>query len=276
MKGQSLTFDDHDVTPVHGEPEILERVHARGTALRRRKVFARAASGGTVVALLLAGGIAIAYQGGGPNHSSGLVNPAVSGSVSPTDTPSVEPSVSDTPVDLPSDTPTEQPSSTASAPVCINSYDPACGAFYWDPAPGSNAPMNITIHASSTTLTVGETVTVTGAATDPDAEIVCHQVEWGPTYVLFGVMLRSKFGRWDTPEKKLGHVTETVSHAYDKPGTYRIAFEAISGGCPDSSTNPYTSEGTASVTVTVVAASPSPSPSVSESPSPSASPSPSP
>ena len=272
-----MTFDDREVTPVHGEREILELVRARGNALRRRKVFTRAASVTTLVAVLLAAGIAVAYQGGGPKRAPGgfINNAAPTASPTTTEEGTITPKVT-LPTRLPSDTPSEQPSPSASARVCLNSYDPACGAFYWDPAPGSNAPMDMTIQASSTTLTVGETVTVTGTATDPDAQIMCHQVEWGPTYIYFAAMTRAKFGRWETPEKKPGHVTETVSHVYDTPGTYRIAFEAISGGCPDLWANPYTSQGTASVTVTVVDASPSPSvsptPSVSESPSPSPSP----
>jgi hypothetical protein len=255
-----LTSDENDVTPVHGEREILERVHKRGNTLRQRKRFARAASGFVAVAVLLAGGIAIAYQGGGPKPSGGLVNNSA-----PTEMPTVEPT--------PSETPTEQPSpspSPTTTTTCINSYDPVCGKFYWDPAPGPNAPMDATIHASSTTLSVGETVTVTGTATDPDAEIMCQKVEWGPTYIGFAVTLHPKYGRWETPDKKPGHVTETYSHAYDTPGTYRIDFEAESGACGDWRVNPYSSQGSASVTVTVIAASPSPS--VSESPSPSPSP----
>src|SRR4051812_33651069 len=114
MRRPSLTFDENDVTPVHDEREILERVRARGTTLRRRKVFARAASAVTVVVVLV-GGIAFAYQGGGPKlgplgaPSAPVVTdlPSRAGA-SPTVAHSTEASASDTP--------SEQPS--PSAPVC--------------------------------------------------------------------------------------------------------------------------------------------------------------
>ena len=91
--------------------------------------------------------------------------------------------------------------------------------------------------------------------------------------------MRAKYGRWVTPDKTPGTVTETFTHVYDTPGTYKVMFEAESGACGDWGTNPYSSQGTADVTVTVVDA-PTPSPTVTGSPTPSpsdsVSPSPSP
>jgi hypothetical protein len=271
-----LTFDDRDVTPVHGEREILERVRARGTALRRRKVFARAASAGTLVAVLLAAGIAVAYQGGGPKRAPGgfINNSAPTDSPTPTEETALTPKVT-LPTVLPS---AEQPSPSAGAPVCLNSYDPACGKFYWDPKPGPNAPIVVTIHPSSNSLTIGETVTVTVTAVDSDAPIACDVIEWGPTYIGTAVTMRAQFGRWEPPRKKGGSITLTFTHAYKTAGTHQILFTAVSGSsCVDPSVNPYSSSDSASATVTVSetpspSVSPSPSPSVSESPSPSPSP----
>ena len=284
-----MTSDEHDVTPVHGEAEILERVHKRGTQLRRRKRFARASAAMMIVAVLFGTGLAVAHHQTKP-ASKGFVNPDATASPLPTDTPA---DVSST---LEPDTLSISPSPTAELPPlccvndvvpppatvvspCVNSYDPACGDFYWDPAPGPNAPMTISVTASSTTVTVGETVSVTGTASDPDAHLICRKAEWGPTYIGFAVTMRAKYGRWVTPDKTPGTVTETFTHVYDTPGTYKVMFEAESGACGDWGTNPYSSQGTADVTVTVVDA-PTPSPTVPGSPTPSpsdsVSPSPSP
>jgi len=277
-----LTSDDDDLKPVHSEGEILERVHKRATQLRRRKRFARASAAATIAIVVLAGGLAIAHIGGTKHQAQGFVNPGATDSPIPSDTSSEQPSpsASESPVEQPSptDTPRVFPLIVI-APTCVNSYDSACGAFYWDPAPGPNAPMTLSVTASRTTVTVGETISVTGTASDPDAELNCHKVEWGPTYINFGLTATAMYGRWVTPDKTPGSVTETFTHVYDTPGTYQVVFEAESGSCGGGGTNPYSSQGTADVTVTVLDA-PTPSPTVTDSPTPSASasvsPSPSP
>lgn len=276
-----MTSDEHDVTPVHGEDEILERVHKRGTQLRRRKRLARASAATTIAIVVLAGSLAVAHIGGTKHQSQGFVNPSVTDSPTPTDAPSDTP----TPDVSPSESPSEQPSVTEVPTVfpmiapCINSYDSTCGAFYWDPAPGPDAPMTVTGSASSKTVAVGETVTVQVTAVDPDAEISCHKIEWGPTAIGFAITALAKYGRWETPAKTRGEVTETYTHAYDQPGTYQVMFSVMSGNCGRPDLNPYSDSGGWGTTITVTAA-PSPSPSDTSTPSPSpsdsASPSPSP
>jgi len=135
--------------------------------------------------------------------------------------------------------------------------------------------MTVTGSASSNTVAVGETVTVQVTAVDPDAEISCHKIEWGPTAIGFAIMAVAKYGLWETPAKTRGEVTETYTHAYDQPGTYQVNFSVMSGECSRPDLNPYSDSGGWATTITVTAA-PSPSPSDTPTPSPSDTPTPSP
>jgi len=273
-----LTFDDPDVKPVSSDREILERVHRRGRTLRRRKRVARVLSLVTVAVIISASSLAVAHQFGGTKSAKGSF---VSDAVTPDDSltrPMPDVTDSPTPVDSPSDVPSPSVSPTPTL-VCLNSYDSACGDFYWDPPPGSNEPLTVTVTVSPSSAQVGDLVTVHVTATDPDAEIRCRAFYWGdePYELGWASTWLSPHGRWETPAKVLGELSEAYTHSYAKPGTFRISFSAGSGACRANPPNPYTSENGKVVPITITEApSPSPSVSPSDSPSPSESPSPSP
>jgi hypothetical protein len=254
-----LTSNDSDPTPVHSENEILDRVYKRGYALQRRKLVARAASVVTLAAVLSVAGVAVAHQVGTPTPATGsLTNgsgPIDSPSplLSPTRTQSQEPSPSVT------GNPSEQPSPSASPIDCLNSTDPACGDFYWDPAPGPNAPLTVTLRASSNSVRVGETVTFTVTATDADAKIVCNGIYYDDEGAVWMIPTGSvaRYGRWETPAKGQGDLSLTFTHAYAAVGSYKVQFFVDSGVCGDAAASPYGGRVLTSTTVTVTEATPS-------------------
>lgn len=142
----------------------------------------------------------------------------------------------------------------AAAITCLNSYDPACGAFYWDPAPSTDSPIRVTVSAGSARAVAGEPLRFDAAATDPDARIACHWLLFGDeqTALAPAVTIRKPYGRWITPARSPGRFRLSVSHTYEKPGTYRATFGASSGDGCSPGTNPYGDESVAVTTVVVV------------------------
>jgi len=262
-----LTSSDDDVKPVHPDGAILDRVYARGRSLRRRRLALRAGSGLLALAFIAAGGIGVSNLVGTTKPPEALNKPSSSPVPSSSGSflaPPAAPAVL-----LPKTGGPPPVHASPTARVCVDSFDSACGRFYWSPTPGPNAPITATISASTLTLTVGQRVDVTGTASDPDAKFQCTYIDWGPTYIGTALTIRARFGRWVTPPKTRDHEAAHFSHVYEHPGTYKIVFYAVSGSsCVDPQANPYSSEGSASLSVTVVAA-PTPSPSASVSPSPS-------
>src|SRR3712207_6243843 len=57
---------------------------------------------------------------------------------------------------------------TTAARVCRNSTDPACGQFFWDPAPTGNQPLNVQITTSPPNPRAGQEVAFTVSLHDPD------------------------------------------------------------------------------------------------------------
>ena len=262
-----MTFDDDDVKPVHSDAEILARVYARGRAMRRRKRAVRAGAVVLALGLLTAGGIGVGnLVATTKKHAAPALGPpsAPSSSYAPT-----RPLASPTTTNKARAVSSPSVSPTPSARVCLNSFDPACGKFYWYPNPGPNAPVTITIHLSKTTVQVGETITATVSVRDPDAPILCANFEWGDngTYISTAIRERARFGRWDTPPKHPTQQTLTFTHKYQNPGPHHVLYSVYSGtgGCGDVGADPYASEGSATANLTVEQPSPTPSPSTSPS-----------
>jgi plastocyanin len=135
---------------------------------------------------------------------------------------------------------------------CVNSFDPNCGRFYWDPAPGPNAPLTVTVTPTSASVAAGQPVSFSASADDTDAVIACDDVYYGDgVNIGNAVRLRKQYGRWVPPAKQQGHETKTYSHTYDKAGTYTIVVTFQSGDSCTENYNPYASTGHAKLTVTV-------------------------
>ena len=272
-----MTSDDDGVKPVHSDGEILERVYARGRQVRRRKRIARAATTVIAVSALFAMGAGVAATVHTTKRAPAAFNDEVSPSPSesaPDDTPTIGPQGPGP------EPPTASPSPTDTI-VCRNSTDPACGDFYWDPDPGPNAPLSITMRASSTSnsVQVGDKISVTVEATDLDAKIVCTQLVWGDegTIIIDPIRIEPRYGPWTTPPKEQGSFSERYTHTYSKTGVFTVRFYANSGNCIDPKASPYASEASDSLAMHVMTpVDPTPSPTETPVPSPSDSVSPSP
>jgi hypothetical protein len=138
---------------------------------------------------------------------------------------------------------------------CVNSFDPSCGAFRWDPKPGVNQAMTTSVTPASLSGVAGKDVSFDATAVDPDAVIACHWVLFGDEQVALipPVMLRHQYGRWTPPSKQPGEFHLTYMHTYSKSGTYHVQFGARSGDGCESNYNPYGEESVSTATVTIAA-----------------------
>lgn len=150
-------------------------------------------------------------------------------------------------------TPTPTPAVHHTGP-CVNSFDPKCGKLHWEPAPGHNAAMTITL-STPASAKAGEPVTITATAVDPDAPISCDYHYFGVgAYVGNAISTRPRYGLWETPAKQRGERTFTYTHTYSKPGTYHLQVTVVSGSsCVDPNADPYGNTGIATGTLTVSA-----------------------
>ena len=137
-----------------------------------------------------------------------------------------------------------------------NGTDDRCGGLVWDPPPGPNTGLTITVDGP-TTATVGQAVTFTVRATDPDHLVTghCTRADFGDGSVKEEPCnpppCANARGTWDTPPKQSGSGEITYQHTFDREGTFtmRFTFHTDKDRCPD----PYGSVGTQTHTVTVTA-----------------------
>lgn len=177
----------------------------------------------------------------------------------------------------PSDGPKKKPQKRL-APVrlpkpiqCRNSYNPKCGPFYWSPAPGPNAPIDLEVTYSPANPTVGEEIIFAIKAIDPDAnEIAAYPTGFGGPGSGDGVLIPplcigpEPAGPWTPPVKKTGQITRMATFTYSAAGSFTATFLADSGTNSCQAPNPYASDQAVSVTLVVSpTAPPSPSPEAS-------------
>lgn len=155
--------------------------------------------------------------------------------------------------------PTMPPStSTTTTAACRNSHDPACGPFRWDPQPPANQPLVVTVTVDRTTVAVGEPITITATASDPDGParfcgILTHAEAQNPACAYPACAEQERFGPWTPPAPEPGDVSDQLVHTYDQAGTYTVSGFAYShaGPCGPSPYDPYGDEAHDSVTITV-------------------------
>jgi hypothetical protein len=144
----------------------------------------------------------------------------------------------------------------AQAKPCRNSYDPACGPFRWDPSPGSNAPLTVTVSPQSQQVKAGTEVNFHVVADDPDAKIDrCYAVDFGDgqrgSTCPPPAACQTPYGPWSPPAKVHDHYEIDVKHTYAtaRPDAYVASFQVQSHSfCnPD----PYGGSGQAPATVKV-------------------------
>ena len=146
---------------------------------------------------------------------------------------------------------------TPAPETCRNSTDPACGDFRWDPDPGPNAPLTADVRITPAHPAVGQKVTFTISAHDPDASrggLGGWGFGDGPNVAVTGLYPGGcdRHGPWSPPARTPSTWEETLTNTYRHAGTFRASFIVRSAtpgiaGCPD----PYASGGTAEIVVNV-------------------------
>jgi len=150
-----------------------------------------------------------------------------------------------------------QPHDTTTAPpVCRNSSDPRCGAFFWSPDPAPNQRLTVSVSATPDTPAPGDLVTFTVQVTDPDHAVSanCAEVNYGDGSIEPIGCSRPQcveaHGPWVPPPQVTGSQTFTFQHAYQALGTFAPTFTFHTDQdvpCP----NPYGNSGSGSIGVTV-------------------------
>lgn len=137
---------------------------------------------------------------------------------------------------------------------CANSSDPACGPFRWEPDPGPNAALVVTVTARPR-FGDPRTFDFSVVYEDPDATIRddCRMADFGDGGTVSGSgcavpACLATYGPWAPPAREAGYAEATTSHTFPGPGTYTVRFSAASGGLCG---NPYASTGTGSTEVVV-------------------------
>jgi hypothetical protein len=148
----------------------------------------------------------------------------------------------------------------AAARACRDSYDPACGPFRWDPDPGPNQPLTVTVTPQSQQGKAGQTVNFHVVADDPDARIErdCVVIDFGDGQSAGGcppaATCPAPYGPWSPPAQVHDHYEFNAEHSYSTPRgqpPYVASFrlESHSFCSPD----PYGGSAVGSATVTVSA-----------------------
>ena len=237
---------------------LLERVHGRGQALLRRRRLVQGLSAATAVLLLVAVPGVLAASGGGSGHKSvrtiGGPSTSTSEETTTTEAPTTEPPTTVAPP------PTTAVRRTTTSLVCHNSYNPACGPFYWVPGPPADQPLTVQVTFTPSAPKAGDTVTFHVVADDPDgiglSGSICDQsARFGePDEVVPAchgdyICSDTPYGPWTAPPSRPAHQDSTVQHVYSSGGTYKATFFFRSHGsiCPTA----YGSEGWNSATVVV-------------------------
>ena len=173
--------------------------------------------------------------------------------------PSEEPTASPTPeateTPEPSATPaatvtvTTEPSPTATpVPECVNSTQPKCGAFHFEPPAPVDHPVTVTVKVSPSKPKAGQKVTFTLHATDPDSHLLnvgsykFSSNGPGATSGDFPGNCPVAYGRWDPPSSAAGDITKKLEYTYNSEGTYKASFQFQSRSYSDND-NPWQNVG---------------------------------
>jgi hypothetical protein len=121
----------------------------------------------------------------------------------------------------------------ASAPAAQPTPRPDDWATEWQTEPDANQPMTLSICVDDLKPKVGQLVTLTVIADDPDASVGTGDcdiiVSWmsNPGNLCRDYVLHDGQTR-PTPAKEHGHVEKTYTHTYTKAQTYLVTVDAAS------------------------------------------------
>jgi hypothetical protein len=153
---------------------------------------------------------------------------------------------------------------------CVNSTDPKCGPFSWNPQPPPNQPVTLTVTAEPASARVGQDVVFTVTFADPDAgqPTGCDTQsqmygDGSPNHqrICDDASSCTWTGPHTPPLPVSGRWTMSYHHVYSRAGKFVATFTGTSrtpgaqAHCADTHTgrpgDPYASAGTADITVTV-------------------------
>jgi hypothetical protein len=102
---------------------------------------------------------------------------------------------------------------------CRNSYDPTCGPFRWDPDPGPNSPLTVTVSPQSQQGNAGQEVNFHIVAQDRDAKIDhCVVVDFGDGQTSNDCppapTCQAPYGAWTPPAKAPDTYELDITHTY--------------------------------------------------------------
>jgi hypothetical protein len=169
--------------------------------------------------------------------------------------PPTEPSTDGVPID-PGGVPVP-----VDGPVCVNSFNPRCGPFRWEPAPPANQPVTIdSVVLDPPHPIAGQNVTVTIQWSDPDADLAHVDGSCdgnGCVYVAAACAMpvNPPSGPWSPPPPRPGAGTLVQTLQFPVAGTFDWEvdfFTGRDGFCPSFPPDPYTSRATVSDSITVV------------------------
>lgn len=216
--------------------DLFRRIVTDGRRRRRRLLAGTTAS---IVAVLLLAATPWVLSSDGDSRDVISAGPETT-TTAPDPTTSTTEMAGDTSTTSVTATSVPSPSSTTTtALVCRNSVEPACGPFAWDPPPGPNQPIELTVSYEPERPRVGETVTFTVRAQDPDAEICSVGVRFsngtsGGEYCSVPAIGCSPepHGPWDTPPRKPSAVERQFTYEFSRSGPADITVTVISEGVP--------------------------------------------
>lgn len=249
--------------PPRSPRQQLDLVRKRADRLRARR---RAAAIGLEAVLLgaaVTAAVALTSSSGSKKVAAGKATTTTESTL-PASTTTLPPETTTTAVTTPATlapaTTVPVVAATTTSLPCRNSKDPRCGPFRWDPSPGANSPISISITISPQDPHPGDVVTFTAHVVDPDASpiIAGEQTCNPPGYGDVGTSRCSPqcaapgYGPWTPPARQRGERTVTYTHTYSDAGTFtaHFWFGSYATPCP---ANPYASAADQAVSVTVSA-----------------------
>ena len=144
-------------------------------------------------------------------------------------------------------------STTTTALACHDSYNSACGAFHWNPAPAPADPVLVSVDYSPQNPVAGDTVNFTVHFSDPNTSVApCGKVDSGMGFggdcAIDYPACTTRYGSWNPPAKTADSGTRSYSFQYKDAGTYTFSVDYATGTpCYD----PYQGHATGSVSFTV-------------------------
>ena len=255
------SMDKGGQRPAGVPTEVLASVKAEGGRRRRRRQRRNMAVSGLALVLLAVPVVAVAVGGGdgpeevaaagaGEEDRSDVGDAPGTGEATATTAPTeVLGIVIERPAEGatdPAETGTGSPSAGDPQLACVNSTDPACGEFRWEPDPG-NGPLSLGTDGVID-LAPGQSTTIVVDWADPDAVLEFDHFTTDGTLVGGGCSMTPRYGPWTPPAPTGGAGTLTYPYtAPATPGDYTLGISAGAGDCG----SPFRSEAGVLITVHV-------------------------